>query len=286
MSFTKAPLRTTLLVLSALLLLALPAAAAAAKAKPAAAAGPVDLNTASQKQLEDLPGVGAATAKKIIAGRPYASVQDLSKAGVSAKTLQQITPLVTAGAAPAAPVAAKTPRPAAAPAASAKATSSSKKTAATGTVDLNTGSQKDLESLPGVGAATAKKIIAGRPYTSVQDLSRAGVPAKTITTITPLVTVGAAPASAAAPAPAPAPAPKPAPAARPATAPAAASAPVTAQVPPSPGMVWVNLDTKVFHRQGDPWYGKTKKGQFMTEADAVKAGYREAKKGDAKSKQP
>ena len=44
-------------------------------------------------------------------------------------------------------------------------------------------------------------------------------------------------------------------------------------------MVWVNLETKVFHREGDPWYGKTKKGQWMTEADAVKAGYREAKKG-------
>jgi hypothetical protein len=44
-------------------------------------------------------------------------------------------------------------------------------------------------------------------------------------------------------------------------------------------MVWVNLETKVFHREGDPWYGKTKNGKWMTEADAVKAGYREAKKG-------
>jgi DNA uptake protein ComE-like DNA-binding protein len=275
------------LALSALLLLALPGAAAAAKAKAAAtAAGPVDLNSASQKQLEDLPGVGAATAKKIIAGRPYASVGDLSKAGVSAKVIQQITPLVTVGAgaaAPAAPAAPKAPAAPAAPAATAKSASSSKKTAPAGTVDLNNGSQKDLESLPGVGAATAKKIIAGRPYSSVQDLSRAGVPAKTITTITPMVTVGAAAASAPAPVPVPAPAPAPAP--RPATT-AAASAPVTAQVPPSPGMVWVNLDTKIFHRQGDPWYGKTKKGQFMTEAAALQAGYREAKKGGGKAKQP
>ena len=42
-------------------------------------------------------------------------------------------------------------------------------------------------------------------------------------------------------------------------------------------MVWVNLDTKVFHREGDRYYGNTKNGKFMTEADAVKAGYREAK---------
>jgi hypothetical protein len=43
-------------------------------------------------------------------------------------------------------------------------------------------------------------------------------------------------------------------------------------------MVWVNTDTKVFHREGDRWYGKTKHGKYMTESDAVAAGYHAAKK--------
>jgi hypothetical protein len=146
-------------------------------------------------------------------------------------------------------------------------------------VNLNTASQTDLEALPGVGPATAKKIIAGRPYVSVADLSKAGVPKNTIEKITSMVTVGpASGAPAAIPAAKPAPTstpPPPAPAAS--TAARTPSAPTTAQQPPVKGMVWVNLSTKVFHREGDRFYGNTKNGKFMTEADAVKAGYREAK---------
>jgi len=41
--------------------------------------------------------------------------------------------------------------------------------------------------------------------------------------------------------------------------------------------VWVNLSSKVYHKEGDRYYGNTKNGKFMTEDDAIKAGYREAK---------
>jgi hypothetical protein len=44
------------------------------------------------------------------------------------------------------------------------------------------------------------------------------------------------------------------------------------------GMVWVNTETGVYHRPGTRWYGKTKKGKYMTEADAIKAGYKAAAK--------
>ncbi|HST29915.1 MAG TPA: hypothetical protein VLK27_03650, partial [Chthoniobacterales bacterium] len=44
-----------------------------------------------------------------------------------------------------------------------------------------------------------------------------------------------------------------------------------------PGMVWVNMESKIYHKEGSRFYGKTKKGQYMKEADAMKAGYKPAK---------
>jgi len=43
------------------------------------------------------------------------------------------------------------------------------------------------------------------------------------------------------------------------------------------GKVWVNTSTGVYHKDSDRWYGNTKQGKFMTEQDAIKAGYRAAK---------
>jgi hypothetical protein len=45
------------------------------------------------------------------------------------------------------------------------------------------------------------------------------------------------------------------------------------------GLVWVNTETHVYHREGSRFYGTTKKGKYMTEAEAMKEGDRAAAKG-------
>jgi hypothetical protein len=43
-------------------------------------------------------------------------------------------------------------------------------------------------------------------------------------------------------------------------------------------MVWVNTDSHVYHKEGSRFYGKTKKGKYMTEQEAIKEGDRAAKR--------
>ncbi len=90
MRFTK--LAVTTLFGAALALPALaqtPAAPAPAKpamtmtapakpATPAVATTPINLNTATPEQLDTLPGIAKARAKKIVAARPFKSVDELS----------------------------------------------------------------------------------------------------------------------------------------------------------------------------------------------------------------
>jgi hypothetical protein len=67
-----------------------------------------------------------------------------------------------------------------------------------------------------------------------------------------------------------------------ATSPAAANpsptraASAKAAATPAPGgghgLVWVNAETNVYHKEGSRFYGTTKKGKYVSEADAIKEG--------------
>jgi len=155
----------------------------------------IDLNSASEQELESIKGIGPATAKKIIAGRPYKSVDDLSKAGIPAKTIEAIKPLVKAGSTASAKAAtprvkasaketaakagpstsAPPPQKAAAPAVKTQA-----KTAATTAaklapgqkVNINKATKEQLEALPEIGSVKAQAIIDGRPYKKIDDVMK------------------------------------------------------------------------------------------------------------------
>jgi hypothetical protein len=123
---------------------------------------------------------------------------------------------------------------------------------------------------------------APHPFTSVADLKRAGVSASTIDKISRTVTVSPQPV-------APAPQPRAAQNHHPRAPQSEVSRPApspTAAVPQQGGngQVWVNLDSKLYQYQGDRYYGKTKNGKYMSEQEAIQAGYRASKTGPKKEK--
>jgi competence protein ComEA len=186
--------------------------------------------------MAPIKGVGPATAKKIIANRPYKSLDELSKAGLSAKKVESFKSSLAVGApASAAPAASKEEKKSAKEAkkkSEAAPTTKAKEQKAAepgpgAPVDLNTADQKALEALPGVSPATAKKIIAARPFKSVDDLSKVkGMSKAKLEALKDKVIVGQEKAAASKAKPAPV---APAPAASP-----VAEKPVVAKEPASP----------------------------------------------------
>ena len=132
---------------------------------PLLVAIPVDPNTADVEQLDGLPGVGPALARKIVEHRekhgPFANLQVLRRT-IGPKAFDQLAPFVQLS-----PVA---------------------------LVDLNRASAVELERLPGIGPVLAARIVVDReehgPYTALEELGRvSGVGDAVLEPLRPLVVV-------------------------------------------------------------------------------------------------
>jgi DNA uptake protein ComE-like DNA-binding protein len=199
----------------------------------------VDLNSATAAELEALPGVGPTLTRKILAARPFNSMEELKTMGLTDAQIEKLAPFVGLKW-PISPTPRdKTKDP---PLGGKDPPIGGKDPPAVPELDLNRATVTELKTLPNVTDAEARSIIANRPYAEVTDLTRAGIPGESIARITRLATVE-----------------------------------VAARTPPKTGLVWVNTDSTIYHPAGARWYGRTLHGEWMTEAEAVHGGYRSLK---------
>ncbi len=129
--------------------------------KAASAAHPLDINTATKAELEQVPGL-AAYADKIIEGRPYKTKSELVNRSIVPMTVYDKVKARLVARGP------KAPAKEAAPAAKPKKDEAKMGTPAN-PLDINSATKEDLEKIPGLGNY-ADKIIAGRPYKTKSEL--------------------------------------------------------------------------------------------------------------------
>lgn len=66
------------------------------KPMPAEGSRLVNINTATAKDLESLPGIGPSLAQLVISGRPYANIDDLARVrGISSRQVDELRPMLT-----------------------------------------------------------------------------------------------------------------------------------------------------------------------------------------------
>ncbi len=141
----------------------------------AAQVKPIDLNAATEAQLAAVRGLTPELAKRIAAARPFKSLDELARIGMSKVQIDAVRPFLT--------VAARTGR-------KGHWRKPEYRLAPGEKVNVNAAEHKVLTALPGIGQGLAHRIIEGRPYAKVDDLLRVkGIGSRTLARIRSLVVV-------------------------------------------------------------------------------------------------
>jgi len=152
---------------------------AEAAQRPLAPGERVDVDRASEAELERLPRVGKRLAQRIEADRringPFGSLAGLGRVpGVSSGLLRALTPCVTFGGVP--PLAAEFSPASPGPPPAAAAAASRAGVPCAAQVAVNRATREELLCLPGIGTALAAGIVAERdahgPFRDIADLAR------------------------------------------------------------------------------------------------------------------
>jgi competence protein ComEA len=123
----------------------------------------VNINTASQSQLETLPGIGPSKAAAILEYRgsngPFTTVEQLDNVpGIGPATMGNLRSLVELGEGDAAPAEGTSAEPDSAEETTAPAVTTTP-TGGSDRLNVNTATQSQLESLPGIGPSKAAAIL-------------------------------------------------------------------------------------------------------------------------------
>lgn len=134
---------------------------------------PLDLNAATSAQLAAVKGLNGELAAKIVAARPFRSLDELAKVGMGKAQIDAVRPFLMIG----------TGR-------KGRWRRADYRLAPGEKVNVNTAEHKVLVALPGIGAGLAYRIIESRPFAKIEDLMKVGgIGAKTFARIRSLVVV-------------------------------------------------------------------------------------------------